>query len=265
MQLVICGVGAMGEALLAGWLKAGWQADDIGFVEASDARADAIAARYGVRRIELADAAAAPTILLAVKPHQIAEAIAAIAPSRDSLLISIAAGVPLARLEAAAPGVACIRVMPNTPALVGQGMAGIVGGTYASADQLADVVHLMGAVGQAITMSESQLDALTAVSGSGPAYLFYVAEAMIEAGVHLGLTRDVATRLVNQTFVGSAAMLDASDASATVLREQVTSPAGTTAAALAVLDDRAVRAAFGQAMRACRDRSVEMATPAKGR
>ncbi|MDO4784361.1 MAG: pyrroline-5-carboxylate reductase [Propionibacteriaceae bacterium] len=265
MRVAMCGAGAMGEALLAGWLAAGMEPSEAGFVEVNDARAADIAARYGVRRIELADAAAAPVIVLAVKPHQIIDALTAISPTRDSVVVSIAAGVPLARLEAACPGVACVRVMPNTPALVGQGMSGIVGGTSASEDDVATVAGLLGAVGKTVVVTEDQLDALTAISGSGPAYLFYIAEAMIEAGVHLGLTRADATALVNQTFVGSATMLAESGETATALRERVTSPAGTTAAALGVLDERAVRAAFNAAMRACRDRGAEMASAAKPR
>ena len=148
--------------------------------------------------------------------------------------------------------------MPNTPALVGQGMAGVVPGHHASAEQVEAVSALMDAVGRSIVIPETQIDALTAVSGSGPAYLFYVADAMIEAGVHQGLTRQQSSELVVQTFVGSAALL-ATGSRAAELREQVTSPAGTTAAALRVLDDRGVRAAFLAAMEACAERGRAMA------
>lgn len=265
MKLAIVGAGAMGEALLAGWTAGGMAPDDIAIVETSDARAGEITGRYGVRRIELADAATAQIIVLAVKPQHLVDALAAVAPTADSLVISIAAGVPLVALEAAAPGVPCVRVMPNTPALVGKGMAGVVAGSVASEADVQTAVELMAAVGKAVVIEEKQIDALTAISGSGPAYLFYVAEAMIEAGVHLGLTRTDATALVNQTFVGSSAMLADSGETATTLRERVTSPAGTTAAALAVLDERAVRAAFNEAMRACRDRGIEMASSGKSR
>lgn len=265
MKLAICGVGAMGSALLTGWLKGGLAADEVGFVEPSDERAAAVAAQFGVRRIELADAAAAEVIVLAVKPHVIAEALQAIAPTRDSLVISIAAGVPLAVLEGAAPGVPCVRVMPNTPALVGQGMSGIVAGNNASHEQLELAVELMQAVGKTMVLPEDKLDALTALSGSGPAYLFYLAEAMIEAGVHLGLTRPDAKTLVDQTLAGSAKLLASSAQSATQLREAVTSPAGTTAAALAVLDERAVRAAVVKAVAAAHDRGHQMASANKQR
>lgn len=265
MKVAVCGTGAMGEALLAGWIASGMEPGQVGIVEVDDARARQVTQRYGVRRIELADAAAAQLIVLAVKPHQVIDALTAISPTRDSVVVSIAAGVPLASLEAACPGVPCVRVMPNTPALVGQGMSGVIAGTSASPADVDAVVGLMSAVGKTVVIGEGQVDALTAISGSGPAYLFYVAEAMVEAGVHLGLTRADATMLVNQTFVGSAAMLAESGETATALRERVTSPAGTTAAALGVLDERAVRAAFNAAMRACRDRGAEMASAAKPR
>ena len=193
------------------------------------------------------------TVLVIACPHALGLAI--------PLVVSIAAGTPIAQLEAGLPpGSAVVRVMPNTPALVGQGMAGVVPGTAASAEQVAVVTGLMNAVGRSIVIPEKQIDALTAVSGSGPAYLFYVADAMIEAGVHQGLTRPEATALVNQTFVGAAAMLAESGRSATVLREMVTSPAGTTAAALRSLDDHGVRAAFLDAVEACARRGREMAS-----
>ena len=260
MKIAIIGAGAMGEALLAGWLAAGQDAATICFVEPVDERAAHIRDTWGITRVQLADAATAATIVLAVKPQYVAEALRAIRPTRDSLVVSIAAGVPLATIEVAAPGVPTVRVMPNTPALVGKGMAAVAPGTHATPDHTARVVELMQAVGKAIVVPEYQLDAVTAVSGSGPAYLFYLAEAMIEAGVHLGLARADATTLVHQTLLGSATMLDEVGETATVLREKVTSPAGTTAAALGVMDDRGVRAAMIAALRAARDRGLEMAS-----
>lgn len=265
MQIVIVGAGAMGEALLAGWLASGWDVSDIAIVEQNTGRAEDVVQRYGVTRVQLEDAAASSIIVLAVKPDQVLATLRAIEPTRDSLVISVAAGIPLAQLGEAAPEVACVRVMPNTPVLVGEGMAGVAAGTTASADHLEIALGLMRAVGGAIAVPEKLMDAVTAISGSGPAYLFYIAEAMIETGVHLGLSRSDATMLVNQTIRGSAAMLTTSGESATALRERVTSPAGTTAAALAELDDRGVRAAFNAALRAARDRSREMATSAKPR
>lgn len=261
MKLAMIGVGAMGEALLAGWLSSGIvSADEVGIVQRTEARAEQLVERYGVTRVDLAQAAAAETLVLAVKPYQLADLLASLtdAVGPDTLVVSVAAGVPLAELEAALPGVPVVRVMPNTPSLVGQGMAGVIEGTAADAAHTGRVLDLMRAVGRAVQIQEGALDALTGLSGSGPAYLFYVAEAMIEAGVHQGLPRPLATELVNQTFVGAGAMLADGGASATVLREQVTSPGGTTAAALRALDDHGVRAAFLAAVQACAERSAEL-------
>ena len=148
--------------------------------------------------------------------------------------------------------------MPNTPSLVGKGVSGIAPGPSATPEQAKQVVELMEAVGIGVVLPEAQLHALTALSGSGPAYLFLVAEAMIEAGVHQGLSRDVATRLVAGTIAGAGAMLEQSGMSATELRERVTSPGGTTAAALRALEERGTRAALLAAVEACVQRSREL-------
>ncbi len=260
--LAVVGAGAMGEALLAGWLASGWEASDIVIVDAHGPRVEELQSRHGVSGVALDKAAAADTIVLAVKPHQVPGVLAALKPmmSTDSVVVCIAAGVTLSQLAAGLPerqGI--IRVMPNTPSLVGEGMAGVVPGEHATPSQRDVVVGLFEAVGKAVVVEESSLDALTALSGSGPAYLFYIAEAMIEAGVHHGLTRPQATELVNQTIKGAGVMLEASSDSATVLRERVTSPAGTTAAALRAMDDHGVRAAMLAAVDACVSRSREMA------
>lgn len=263
MKLSLIGAGAMGEALLTGWLASGHPADDITIVEPVATRSAELEARHGVRAVAVTDAGASDVIVLAVKPHQVDGVLGELSTTLkpDALVVSIAVGTPISQLEAGLPeDTAVVRVMPNTPALVGEGMAGIVGGTAATQDHVATVQGLMDAVGKSVVVSEKSLDALTSVSGSGPAYLFYVAEAMIEAGVHQGLTRSEATELAIQTFVGSARMLAESGRSATVLREQVTSPGGTTAAALRVLDDRGVRAAFLAAMEACVTRAQEMSS-----
>ena len=251
----------MGEALIGGWVASGLEPVDILVVDASPDRLAEVCSRHGVRPAELAEAASADLVVLAIKPHQVPSLLPRLSPllGEATLVVSIAAGVTLAVLESALPGVAVVRVMPNTPALVRKGMAGVVAGTLAEEHQVAAVETLMSAVGAAVVVEEKQLDALTALSGSGPAYLFYVAEAMIEAGVHQGLSRGEATLLVNQTFVGAAAMLDESGRSATQLREMVTSPAGTTAAALRELDDHGVRSGFLAAIEACRARSESLA------
>lgn len=259
MTLAVIGAGAMGGALIQGWIAAGRQADEILVVESLPVRRDELERELGVRCVDVEQAAQADVIVLAVKPHQFDDVLASLQPAPDTLVISIAAGVTVAQLERALPdGVGVVRVMPNTGALVGKAMSGIVPGTNATTEQVALAEELLGSVGETLVTDEERLDALTAISGSGPAYLFLVADAMIEAGVHQGLTRDEATHLTVQTFVGSAALLAESGRSAVELREQVTSPAGTTAAALRVLDDHGVRAAFLAAVEACADKSRAM-------
>jgi pyrroline-5-carboxylate reductase len=176
------------------------------------------------------------------------------------LVVSLAAGITTAFLESRLPdGVAVVRVMPNTPALVDEGMAAIAPGSHCDDDHLAIAEELLGSTGRVLRVPEKQMDAVTAISGTGPAYVFFVVESMIEAGVHLGLPRATATELVVQTLVGSAKMLRETGTHPVVLREQVTSPGGTTAAALRELEVHKVRAAFLAAMEAARDRSAELA------
>ena len=176
------------------------------------------------------------------------------------LVISLAAGITTASIESRLPeGVAVVRVMPNTPALVDEGMAAISRGSHCDEAHLAEAEELLPATGRVIRVPEKQQDAVTAISGSGPAYLFFVVEAMIEAGVHLGLPRSTATELVIQTMVGSAKLLRETGEHPTVLRERVTSPGGTTAAAVRELEDHKVRAAFMTALESARDRSRALA------
>ena len=172
----------------------------------------------------------------------------------------MAAGITTVALQAELPsGLAVVRVMPNTPALVDKGMTAISPGSHCSEDHLAHAENLLRSIGKVIRIAEKHQDAVTAISGSGPAYIYYVVEAMIEAGVLLGLPRATASALTLQTVVGAAAMLDETGEHPSVLRENVTSPAGTTSAALRELDDHKVRAAFLSAMEAARDRSRELA------
>lgn len=258
MRIALVGAGAMGGALLSGWLASGHAAGDILVVEPDAERAGQLAARHGVHVTGPGEAATADVVVLAVKPHLVEAALDEMRPNLrpGAVVVSIAAGVMLERIERRLPeGVAAVRVMPNTPALVGEGMAGISPGSGATQEQVEQVRSLLDSVGRSVVVPEKSLDAVTALSGSGPAYLFYVAEAMVEAGVHQGLTRGEAAALVNQTFTGAAALLSRTDHSATQLREMVTSPAGTTAAALRVLDERGVRAAFLAAAEACAERS----------
>ena len=204
----------------------------------------------------------ADTVALVVKPQDMADVLAEIAPHvrPGQLVVSLAAGITTAFIESHLPeGVAVVRVMPNTPALVDEGMAAISRGSHCDEAHLAEAESLMASTGRVVRVPEKQQDAVTAISGSGPAYLFFVVEAMIEAGVHLGLPRATATELVVQTVVGSAKLLRETGEHPTVLRERVTTPGGTTAAAIRELEDHKVRAAFLSALEAARDRSRALA------
>ncbi|MEX0426240.1 pyrroline-5-carboxylate reductase [Nocardioides sp. DS6] len=259
----IIGAGVMGETVLSGLLRAGRAADSLLVVEKRPDRAAELEEKYAVRVVSHLHAVGdADTVMLVVKPQDMGAVLDEIAPvlRAGQLLVSLAAGITTGFIEGKVPaGVAVVRVMPNTPALVDEGMAAIAPGTSVDDAHLAEAEALLGAVGKVVRVPEHQMDAVTAVSGSGPAYVFYVVEAMIEAGVHLGLPRTVASDLVIQTLVGSATMLRETGTHPTVLREQVTSPAGTTAAALRELDDHKVRAAFIAAMQAAAERSRELA------
>jgi len=260
--LAIIGTGVMGETLLAGLLRAGWHPTELVGADRRETRRHELEGRYGVRTATNADAAAAAdTVVIVVKPQDIAEVLPELAGhlKPGTLVVSLCAGVTTAQLEEGLPaGTPVVRVMPNTPAQVSEGMAAVSAGEHASPADLDRAVRIMSAVGKAVVVPERYQDAVTAISGSGPAYLFFVVEAMIDAGVMLGLPRDTATLLVNQTMYGSAKLLIESGEHPNVLRERVTSPAGTTAAALRQLEERSVKAAFIAAMEAARDRSAAM-------
>jgi pyrroline-5-carboxylate reductase len=257
----------MGETLLSGLLRSGWTADQIVATDRRPERHTELVERYGVAMAENDEAVAeADTVILVVKPQDMATLLDEIRDSLkpDTLVVSLAAGVDTASIEARLPdGVAVVRVMPNTPAQVDEGMAAISAGAHSDETHLDRVTAILSATGRVVTVPERYQDAVTAISGSGPAYLFFVVEAMIEAGVHLGLPRDIATQLVVQTMLGSAKLLRETGEHPTVLRERVTSPGGTTAAAVRQLEDHKVRAAFLGAMEAARDRSRELAAAAR--
>ncbi|MCP9622586.1 pyrroline-5-carboxylate reductase [Nocardia otitidiscaviarum] len=265
-RIAVIGGGRIGEALVAGLLESGRASKDLVVVEPVPARADVLAQRFGSRVTDsVSDAVVgADLIVVAVKPHDVDGVLtelvkAELGDDRDQVLVSLAAGIPTGRFEAKLPaGFPVVRVMPNTPMLVGQGMSAIAPGRYARPEQLRMVTEMLESVGKVVTVAEAQMDAVTAVSGSGPAYFFLIVEAMIDAGVGLGLTRDVASQLVVQTMLGAAALLDESGQSAAELRAAVTSPAGTTAAAVRELERGAVRAVFHEALHAAKDRSAEM-------
>ena len=258
-SLAIIGAGAMGEAIIAGLIKAGFAPNEIGIIEKRSERAAELRTRYGVA--ELADLAGVSTCFLVVKPNDLASTLATYGsklPS-DALVVSIIAGKPTTLIESLNPH-RVVRVMPNTPALVGAGMAAISAGARATKADLDAVISLLSGTGRVITVDESLQDAVTAVSGSGPAYFFLIVEAMVSAGIDLGLTEEIATELTIQTLIGAGRMLAESGLDAATLRANVTSPNGTTAAALKVLQEGGINDLFERALKAARDRSRELAS-----
>jgi pyrroline-5-carboxylate reductase len=262
MNVGVVGGGRMGEALAAGLLEAGWAADGIAVAEIDPERRHALEQGLpGVRVVPSPAwaAADADVLVVAVKPGDVTAALETCAPALGdrALVLSIAAGVRIATLEAAAPAHAVVRAMPNVPAVVGKGAAAIAAGALADETHLELAERVLGAVGIVVRVPESQLDAVTGLSGSGPAYVFLLAEAMIDAGVLVGLPRATADALVRQTLLGAATLLDEEGASPESLRAAVTSPGGTTAAALQSLEVHGVRAALLDAVEAATRRSRE--------
>ena len=277
-RIAIIGGGNIGEALLAGLLRSGRQVKDMVVAERVPARARHLSEKYSVLVTKVADAVEnANFVVLAVKPSdveavtdEIAEAVArAEADTVEHVFVTVIAGVSTAYFEAKLPaGAPVIRVMPNSPMVVGAGVSAIAKGRFATVEQLKEVSALFDAVGGVLTVPEAQLDAVTAVSGSGPAYFFLMVEALIDAGVAVGLSRAVATDLVVQTMAGSAAMLlerlDSAEPSAEPdttparLRATVTSPAGTTAAGLGELERGGLRAAVNAAVLAAKNRASQL-------
>jgi len=253
----------MGAALLAGLLDAGTPAEALAVAEADAGRRHELEALLpGVRVAPSAPwvVGDADVVVVAVKPADVVGVLDAAlsALGDDTLVVSIAAGVGIAAIEAAVPGRPVVRAMPNTPALVREGVAAVAGGTHATDSHVEAARRLLGAVGSVVVVPEAALDAVTGVSGSGPAYVFLLAEAMIEAGVLNGLPRDVASALVHGTIRGAGVMLTDSGETAEQLRAAVTSPGGTTAAALRVLEAGALRATVIDAISAATRRSREL-------
>jgi pyrroline-5-carboxylate reductase len=256
MELVIVGGGKMGEALLGGLLAARWaEPGELAVVEPVAARREELTARFPGVTVS-SDAMPAAGALVAVKPGDVPAACRGLEVGR---VLSIAAGVPIATIEGAlADGIPVVRAMPNTPALVGAGAAAIAGGSSAQERDLAWAEGILGAVGEVVRVPEKLLDAVTGLSGSGPAYVFLVAEALIDAGVLVGLPRDVSTTLAVQTLLGSARLLAESGDTPEALRAAVTSPGGTTAAGLRVLESAGVRSAILEAVAAAAERSRQL-------
>jgi pyrroline-5-carboxylate reductase len=283
-RIAIIGGGHIGEALLSGLLRAGRQTKDLVVAEKDPARAKELAEKYSIQVSSVRDAAEnAGYVIVAVKPSdvegvvdQLAEAVSrADNDSVEQVFVTVAAGVTTAYYQSRLPaGAPVIRVMPNAPMVVGGGVSAVAAGSFSTAEQLKDVVAIFDAVGGVLTVPEAQLDAVTALSGSGPAYFFLMVEALIDAGVAEGLSRSVATDLVSQTMAGSAAMLLESldrqqpegaaamgagiDTSAAQLRATVTSPGGTTAAGLRELERGGMRAAVANAVAAAKTRSEQL-------
>ncbi|WP_174479878.1 pyrroline-5-carboxylate reductase [Mycobacteroides abscessus] len=288
-RIAIIGGGNIGEALISGLLRAGRQAKDIVVSEKVPARARALADAYSIRISEVADAVeGADFIVVAVKPSDVESATTEIAAAlakldaegsereTEQVLVSVAAGVSTGFFESKlAAGAPVVRVMPNAPMLVGAGVSALAKGRFANDEQLSAVAELLESVGTVITVAESQMDTVTAISGSGPAYFFLLVEALVDAGVAPGLTRPVATDLVIQTMAGSAAMLleraesdenrapglqtrTEVDTTAAELRATITSPGGTTAAALRELERGGLRASVYAAVDAAKTRSEQL-------
>jgi pyrroline-5-carboxylate reductase len=266
MTIAVLGAGVMGSTLLAALVRSGHDPTDLVVSDKSAERARQVAEEHGARSAGSTEAVeGADVVVLAVKPQDMSGLIEEIHDHvrPHTLVVSIAAAISTDFLERRLPdGTSVVRVMPNTPALVDQGMSGMSAGRHCTSAQLDEARTLMESVGRVIVLDESHQDAVTAISGSGPAYIFYVVEAMIEAGVLLGLPRDTATELVVQTLYGAATMIRETGLHPTVLREQVSSPGGTSVAALRALEDHKVRAAFLTAMEAAARRSHELSPPA---
>jgi pyrroline-5-carboxylate reductase len=261
-RLAVFGGGNMGGALVGGLLANGWATqEELVVVDVYEPTRDALQQLHpaltivdSATKIDGADAA-----LIAVKPYQVAELGVSLAALGVTRVLSVAAGITTAAMEAAIGGsVAVVRSMPNTPALVGAGAAAISAGAFAGEEDLAWAASILDAVGMSVTVPEHLLDAVTGLSGSGPAYLFLVAEALVEGGVLAGLTRPTARALVAQLFVGAGAMLKETGDEPALLRAAVTSPGGTTAAGLRELERGSVRSSLIEAVAAAAARSKEL-------
>ena len=262
VNVAVVGVGAMGEAIVRGLLTADWSVDTVTAMVRTPARSDELHALLGIKTsVDAGEVVpGAKVVVVAVKPKDVPVILATIRPhiDGDAVVVSVAAGVTIEAIEALLPGQAVVRSMPNTPSIVGEGVTGMSVGSFASDDHLARAVAVMEAVGAVEVLDEAVLDAVTAVSGTGPAYVFLLAEALIEAAIREGMSRRVAESFVHQTIRGAGHLLTETGLGAPRLRSQVTSPGGTTAAAVHVLEERGFRALVEDAVRAAAKRSREL-------
>lgn len=261
--VVLVGAGKMGMALARGWIAAGLRSDNLVLTDPKPAEATtAFAREHGIRLADSAAGLSAAVLVLAVKPQIIADVFSQVRPSvaQDTLVLSIAAGISLGAISDALETGRVVRTMPNTPAQVGKGISGAVAGPAVTRRDRDTTEALLAAAGAVVWFEEeADLDAVTAVSGSGPAYVFHLVEALAEAGRRQGLSEAVAMQLARQTVIGAAALMEADPASAATLRENVTSPKGTTAAALSVLmAEEGLTALMDRAVTAARRRSEEL-------
>jgi pyrroline-5-carboxylate reductase len=261
-MIAILGCGRIGEALLVGLLGAGWT--DIVVTSRTEARATELHDRRGVEATtdNASAVAQAELVVVAVKPQDIDALLAEVGQllTAQQTVLSIAAAIPTAQIEARiAPGVPVVRAMPNAPSIVHEGMAGICAGAHAGEENLALAEDALAHLGRVVRVPESAMDAVTALSGSGPAYFALLAEAMIEAGILLGVSREISTTLVVQTMLGTAKQLRDLGMHPVELRESVTSPGGTTIAAIRELEQAGVRAALLNAVQAAMTRAGELA------
>ena len=262
--IAILGAGKIGEALVAGLLSSRWrEPGEITVTARREERLAELADRYGVattrsNRDAVSDAA---VVVIAVKPQDIEELLRELSGALrpDQTVITVAAAIPTSLIERHLGDVRVVRAMPNTPAAVHEGIAGLAPGAHATEEDVARAEEVLAHLGRSVRVPEASLDAVTAVSGSGPAYFALLAESMIEAGILLGLSREIATDLVVQTMLGTAKLLRDERMHPVELRERVTSPGGTTIAAIRELEQAGVRAAFLNAIQAAMKRSQELA------
>src|SRR5262249_33270076 len=264
-KIAILGGGRIGEALLSGLLSSGWRdQSEVAVTNRSEDRVVELRERYGVEATSdnVAAVTGARVVGIAVKPQDIDALLATVGQqlSTEQTVVSVAAAIPTAYIEERiADGVPVVRAMPNAPATVHEGMAGICAGAHAGDEQLAAAEELLAHLGRVVRVPETWMDAITAVSGSGPAYFALLAEAMIEAGILLGPSPGASPPLVVQTMFGTAKQLRDQGMHPVELRESVTSPGGTTIAAIRELEQAGVRAAFLNAIQAAMDRARELA------
>ena len=262
LNVTVVGVGAMGEAIVRGLLASGWEQASVDALVRTEARAAELTESLGIR-VDVDPAVVVPSsavVVIAVKPKDVHGVLEVIAEHLDpeSVVLSVAAGVTLESIESVLGDQAVVRSMPNTPAIVGEGVAGAAVGHRTTDDQLEQAISVRRAVGAVEVLDEAVLDAVTAVSGTGPAYVFLLAEALIEAAIREGMSRRVAETFVHQTIRGAGHLLTETGIGAPRLRSQVTSPGGTTAAAVHVLEERGFRALVEDAVRAAAQRSREL-------